>query len=81
MDISSINIGAIGKQIKVFLVENDISQTTIAKIMKCSDSVLSDKLNGKVKMPVEEFYLIIQIINSISDKKISPNDFMPSNDN
>lgn len=81
MDISSINIGAIGKQIKVFLVENDISQTTIAKIMKCSDSVLSDKLNGKVKMPVEEFYLIIQIINSISDKKISPNDFMSSNDN
>lgn len=81
MDISSINIGSIGKQIKVFLVENDISQTTIAKIMKCSDSVLSDKLNGKVKMPVEEFYLIIQIINSISDKKISPNDFMPVNDN
>lgn len=80
MDISSISIGSIGKQIKVFLVENDISQTTIAKIMKCSDSVLSDKLNGKVKMPVEEFYLIVQIINSISDKKISPNDFMPIND-
>lgn len=80
MDINSISTGSIGKQIKVFLVENDISQTTIAKIMKCSDSVLSDKLNGKVKMPVEEFYLIIQIINSISDKKLSPNDFMPTND-
>lgn len=75
MDNNSIPIGFIGKQIKVFLVENDISQTKIAQIMKCSDSVLSDKLNGKVKMSVEEFYLILQIINSISDKKLSPNDF------
>lgn len=68
----------LGKQIKLFLVENNISQTTLAKTLKCSDSVLSDKLNGKVKLSAEEFYLILQIINAISDKKITANDFMPT---
>ena len=55
-----VNTGDIGKKIKLFLVENDISQTTIAKQMKCSDSVLSDKLNGKVKLPAGEFFTILK---------------------
>jgi len=74
-----VNTGEIGKKIKLFLVENDISQTTIAKQMKCSDSVLSDKLNGKVKLPAGEFFTILMIINSLSEKKLMPNDFLPIN--
>ncbi len=73
-----VDFGSIGKKIKIFLVENDINQTTIAKEMKCSDSVLSDKLNGKVKLSTEEFFTILTIINSLSDKKLMPNDFLPS---
>ena len=75
----AVNTGDIGKKIKLFLVENNISQTTIAKQMKCSDSVLSDKLNGKVKLPTDEFFTILSIVNSLSEKKLMPNDFLPNN--
>ncbi len=67
----------LGKKIKIFLVEHNISQTAIAKIMNYSDSVISDKLNGKVKLYADEFYLILQIINSLSEVKVCANDFMP----
>lgn len=67
----------LGKKIKLFLVEQGINQTILASIMKVSDSVISNKLNGKVKIYVDEFYLMLQVINSLSKVKVTANDFMP----
>lgn len=53
----------VGKKIKLLLVENDLNQNLLAKDLKISDSVLSDKLNGKVKITTDELYNIIVFLN------------------
>ena len=53
----------VGKKIKLLLVENDLNQNLLAKDLKIIDSVLSDKLNGKVKITTDELYNIIVFLN------------------
>ena len=67
----------LGKKIKVFLVENDINQKTVAKYLKISDSLLSDQLNGNVKISSDEFYLILYFLNHEANIKVDANYFMP----
>ncbi len=73
-DVKSLDLG---KKIKVFLVENDINQKDLAKYLKSSDSVLSDKLNGKVKISIDEFYLILHFLRSKSNIEVDANYFLP----
>lgn len=67
----------LGKKIKVFLVENNINQKTLAKYLNISDSLLSDKLNGNVKLSPEEFYSALIFFNSEAKINVDANYFMP----
>ena len=49
----------VGKKIKLLLVKNDINQNQVAKFLGVSYSLFSDKLNGKVKITVDELYNIL----------------------
>ena len=53
----------VGKKIKLLLVEHNINQNQVARYLNVSDSLFSDKLNGKVKITVDEFYDIITYLN------------------
>ena len=66
---------AVGKQIKGFLVANDINQQDIAFKLNISNSTMSDKLNEKVKISTEEFFDIISAINENSKVKVDANYF------
>lgn len=66
-----------GKKIKLFLVEKDISQKELAKVLNLSDSIVSDKLNGKTRITVDEFYMILCFINQKSEELIDANYFIP----
>lgn len=67
---------AYGKQIKGFLVANDINQNVIAKSLNLSDSTFSDKLNENVKISLDEYVDILKAINKISKFKVDANYFV-----
>lgn len=66
---------ALGKQIKGFLVANNINQQEIATEISISNSCMSDKLNEKVKISTDEFFDILNAINKISKVKVDANYF------
>ena len=66
---------ALGKQIKGFLIANDINQQDIANKINISNSTMSDKLNEKVKMSTDEFFNILIAINEISNINVDANYF------
>ena len=66
---------ALGKQIKGFLVANNINQQEIANEISISNSCMSDKLNEKVKISTDEFFSILNAINKISKIKVDANYF------
>lgn len=65
----------IGKKIKLLLVEKDLNQNILAKSLNVSNSLLSDKLNGKVKINVDELYHIIVFLNE-NDIHVDANYFL-----
>lgn len=67
---------AYGKQIKGFLVANDINQNVIAKDLNLSDSTFSDKLNENVKISLDEYVDILKAINKVSKIKVDANYFV-----
>lgn len=56
----------VGKKIKLILVENNINQNQVARYLNVSDSLFSDKLNGKVKITIDEFCDILDYLNDLS---------------
>lgn len=68
---------AVGRKIKGFLFENNISQKDLAKKVQVSDSSMSDKLNENIKISADEFYIWLLALNQLSDKKVDANYFMP----
>jgi len=66
---------ALGKQIKGFLVANNINQQEIASEISISNSCMSDKLNEKIKISTDEFFGMLNAINKISRVKVDANYF------
>lgn len=61
---------SIGKQIKVYLIKNNISQAWLSEETKISPSKLSASLNDKRKLNVNEY---ARIINAL---KVEANEFI-----
>lgn len=74
--MSSLKKLEVGKKIKLILVENNINQNQVAKYLDVSDSLFSDKLNGKVKITVDELYDILNYLNNLNIN-IDANYFLP----
>ncbi len=68
---------AVGKKIKLILVENNINQNQVARHLNVSDSLFSDKLNGKVKITIDEFYDILNYLNNLNIN-VDANYFLPT---
>lgn len=66
----------VGKKIKLLLVKNDINQNQVAKFLGVSDSLFSDKLNGKVKITVDELYNILHYLNNELNIDVDANYFL-----
>lgn len=66
----------VGKKIKLLLLSNNISQNQVAKYLNVSDSSLSDRLNGKIKITIDEFYDIIIYLNEKFNINVDANYFM-----
>ena len=71
----------VGKKIKLLLVEHNINQNQVARYLNVSDSLFSDKLNGKVKITVDAFYDIITYLNEEFNIIVDANYFMPQTPN
>lgn len=71
----------VGKKIKLLLVEHNINQNQVARYLNVSVSLFSDKLNGKVKITVDEFYDIITYLNEEFNITVDANYFMPQTPN
>lgn len=54
---------SVGKRIKMYLVENEITQNYISEQAKIALPKLNASLNGKRKLQVEEFKRIIEVLN------------------
>lgn len=54
---------SIGKQIKLYLIQNNISQAWLSEETKISPSKLSASLNDKRKLNVNEYARIINALN------------------
>lgn len=54
---------SVGKRIKMYLVENGITQNYISEQAKIALPKLNASLNGKRKLQVEEFKRIINALN------------------
>lgn len=67
----------VGKKIKLLLVKNDINQNQVAKFLGVSDSLFSDKLNGKVKITIDELYNILHYLNNELNIDVDANYFLP----
>lgn len=75
--MSEIKKLEVGKKIKLLLVKNDINQNQVAKFLGVSDSLFSDKLNGKVKITVDELYNILHYLNNELNIEVDANYFLP----
>lgn len=49
-------------KIKEYLAKNGIKQTYLAEQMSISRASLGERLNGKTKLTVEEYFLICSIL-------------------
>lgn len=76
--MSEIKKLEVGKNIKLLLVKNDINQNQVAKFLGVSDSLFSDKLNGKVKITVDELYNILFYLNNELKIEVDANYFLPT---
>ena len=52
-----------GKLIKIYLINNNISQTSLAKKVNMTPDQLSASLNGKRKISIEEYSIIMEALN------------------
>ena len=59
---------SIGKQIRSYLIEKDITQTWLSEQSKIALPKLNASLNNQRKMPVEEFASIINVLNVDANK-------------
>lgn len=59
---------SIGKLIKTYLVENDISQVWLSAETKISTSKLNASLNDKRNLNAEEFAKIVNVLNLDANK-------------
>lgn len=55
------------KEIKTYLIANDIKQKWLAKKIGLDSDKLSQSLNGKRKLDTEEFSRIISVLNVSAD--------------
>lgn len=60
------------KKLKLYLVENDISQTELSKKTGIAIKKINRSLNGKRNFTIDEFELILSALNETADKFISP---------
>ncbi len=65
---------SVGKRIKMYLVENGITQNHISEQAKIALPKLNASLNGKRKLQVEEFKRIIDALN------VDANTFLKNNE-
>lgn len=61
---------SIGKQIKIYLTQNNISQAWLSEETKISPSKLSASLNDKRKLNVNEYARIISALKVEANKFI-----------
>ena len=60
------------KKLKLYLVENNISQIELSKKTGIAIKKNNQSLNGKRNFTIEEFELILGALNETPDKFISP---------
>ena len=58
----------VGRQIRLYLVENGISQTWLSEQAQIALPKLNASLNGKRKLNVEEFSSIVTTLNEDANK-------------
>jgi hypothetical protein len=61
---------SVGKQIRLYLIENGISQTWVSEQARIALPKLNASLNDKRKLDVEEFSSIINVLNEDANKFI-----------
>ena len=61
---------SVGKQIRLYLTENGISQTWLSEQSRIALPKLNASLNDKRKLNVEEFVLIINALNEDANRFI-----------
>lgn len=61
---------SVGKQIKLYLIENGISQSWVSEQARIALPKLNASLNDKRKLDVEEFSSIINVLNEDANKFI-----------
>lgn len=61
---------SVGKQIRLYLIENGISQTWVSEQARIALPKLNASLNDKRKLDVEEFSAIIKALNEEANKFI-----------
>lgn len=59
---------SIGKQIRIYLADNGISQTWLSEQARIALPKLNASLNDRRKLNVEEFSTIINILNEDANK-------------
>lgn len=52
----------VGKNIKLYLVTNGISQSFLSESTNIANNTLSNMLNGKRKITVEEYFKICDVL-------------------
>lgn len=62
---------SVGKQIRLYLIENGISQTWLSEKTKIALPKLNASLNDKRKLDAEEFSTIINVLNEDANKFLS----------
>lgn len=63
---------AISKKLKLYLVENGITQIELSRKTGIKIKQINQSLNGKRRFTIEEFELILGALNESADKFISP---------
>ena len=61
---------SVGKKIRLYLIENRISQTWVSEQARIALPKLNASLNDKRKLDVEEFSAIIKALNEDANKFI-----------
>ena len=61
---------SVGKQIRLYLIENGISQTWVSEQARIALPKLNASLNDKRKLDVQEFSAIIKALNEDANKFI-----------
>lgn len=63
---------SVSKEIKMYLIENDITQRSIANMTGISAAKLNMSLNDQRRFTFEEFELILGAIGETADKFLRP---------